>query len=148
MGTDQRRVVVTGLGTISPVGADVATTWKSLLAGHSGVVELTDSWAGELPARIAAWAAADPAALLDRTQARRTDRCEQLGIVAAREAWADAGAPEVDPERLGVVVSSGIGGIASNTVGLRHVAGEGLAADLTVHDPDAHAERVRGLDRP
>ena len=113
MGTDQRRVVVTGLGTISPVGADVATTWKSLLAGHSGVVELTDSWAGELPARIAAWAAADPAALLDRTQARRTDRCEQLGIVAAREAWADAGAPEVDPERLGVVVSSGIGGIAS-----------------------------------
>ncbi len=113
MGTDQTRVVVTGLGTISPVGADVATTWKSLLAGHSGVVQLTDSWAGELPARIAACAAADPAALLDRTHARRTDRCEQLGIVAAREAWTDAGAPEVDPERLGVVVSSGIGGIAS-----------------------------------
>ena len=113
MGTDQTRVVVTGLGAISPVGADVATTWKSLLAGHSGVVQLTDRWAGELPARIAARAAADPAALLDRAQARRTDRCEQLGIVAAREAWADAGAPEVDPERLGVVVSSGIGGIAS-----------------------------------
>jgi 3-oxoacyl-[acyl-carrier-protein] synthase II len=113
VGIDQTRVVVTGLGTISPVGADVATTWKSLLAGRSGVVQLTDSWAGELPARIAAWAAAEPAAMLDRSQARRMDRCEQFGIVAAREAWADAGAPEVDPERLGVVVSSGFGGVAS-----------------------------------
>jgi 3-oxoacyl-[acyl-carrier-protein] synthase II len=110
---DQTRVVVTGLGAITPVGADAATTWKSLLAGRSGVVPLTDSWAGELPARIAARAAADPAALLDRIQARRMDRCEQFGLVAAREAWADAGAPEVDPERLGVVVSSGMGGAAS-----------------------------------
>ena len=113
MGTDRTRVVVTGLGAISPVGADVATTWKSLLAGRSGVVPLADSWAAGLPVRIAAWAAADPVALLDRTQTRRMDRCEQLGIIAAREAWADAGPPGVDPERLGVVVSSGIGGIAS-----------------------------------
>ncbi|MGO8883071.1 MAG: beta-ketoacyl-ACP synthase II [Streptosporangiaceae bacterium] len=113
MGTDRTRVVVTGLGTISPVGADVATTWKSLLAGRSGVVPLTDAWAQELPARIAAWAAADPATLLDRVQARRLDRCEQFAIVAAREAWTHAGAPDVDPERLGVVVSSGIGGVAS-----------------------------------
>ena len=113
MSTDQTRVVVTGLGAISPVGADVATTWKSLLAGHSGVVQLTDSWAGELPARIAARAAIDPATLLDRIQVRRMDRCEQLGLVAAREAWTDAGTPEVDPGRLGVVVSSGMGGAAS-----------------------------------
>ena len=113
MSTDQTRVVVTGLGAISPVGVDVATTWKSLLAGHSGVVQLTDSWAGELPARIAARAAADPATLLDRIQVRRMDRCEQLGLVAAREAWTDAGTPEVDPGRLGVVVSSGMGGAAS-----------------------------------
>jgi 3-oxoacyl-[acyl-carrier-protein] synthase II len=113
VGTDRTRVVVTGLGTISPVGADVATTWKSLLAGRSGVVPLTDAWAQELPARIAAWAAADPATLLDRVQARRLDRCEQFAIVAAREAWTHAGAPDVDPERLGVVVSSGIGGVAS-----------------------------------
>ena len=75
MSTDQTRVVVTGLGAISPVGVDVATTWKSLLAGHSGVVKLTDSWAGELPARIAARAAVDPAELLDRIQVRRMDRC-------------------------------------------------------------------------
>jgi 3-oxoacyl-[acyl-carrier-protein] synthase II len=74
---------------------------------------LTDDWAAELPARIAAWAAADPATLIDRVQARRLDRCEQFALVAAREAWAHAGAPEVDPERLGVVVSSGIGGVSS-----------------------------------
>jgi len=104
---------VTGLGAITPVGADVATTWESLLAGRSGVRALTDDWAKELPARIAAWAAADPATLLDRVQSRRLDRCEQFAIVAAREAWSQAGAPEVAPERLGVVVSSGIGGVAS-----------------------------------
>ena len=66
-----------------------------------------------LPVQIAAPAAVDPATVLDRVQARRLDRCEQLAIVAAREAWADAGSPEVDPDRLAVVVSSGIGGVAS-----------------------------------
>jgi 3-oxoacyl-[acyl-carrier-protein] synthase II len=111
--TDQTSVVVTGLGAITPVGADVASTWDSLLAGRSGVTRLTEDWASELPARIAAWAAADPATLVDRVQARRLDRCEQFALVAAREAWADAGTPEVEPERLGVVVSSGIGGVAS-----------------------------------
>jgi 3-oxoacyl-[acyl-carrier-protein] synthase II len=106
-------VVVTGLGAITPLGADVPSTWDGLLAGRSGVRELTDDWARELPARIAAWAAVEPTTLMDRVQARRLDRCEQFAIIAAREAWADAGAPEVDQERLGVVVSSGIGGIAS-----------------------------------
>jgi 3-oxoacyl-[acyl-carrier-protein] synthase II len=113
VGTDRKRVVVTGLGAITPVGADVPSTWEALLAGRSGVRQLTDDWAAELPARIAAWAAADPATLLDRVQARRLDRCEQFALVAAREAWAHAGSPEVDSERLGVVVSSGIGGVAS-----------------------------------
>jgi 3-oxoacyl-[acyl-carrier-protein] synthase II len=113
VGTDRRRVVVTGLGAITPVGADVPSTWEALKAGRSGVQQLTDDWAAELPARIAAWAAADPATLIDRVQSRRLDRCEQFALVAAREAWAHAGSPEVDPERLGVVVSSGIGGVAS-----------------------------------
>ena len=113
MGTDRTRVVVTGLGAITPVGADVASTWASLLAGRSGVGPLTDDWAAELPTRIAAWSVADPATLIDRVQARRLDRCEQFALVAAREAWAHAGSPAVAPERLGVVVSSGIGGVAS-----------------------------------
>jgi 3-oxoacyl-[acyl-carrier-protein] synthase II len=113
VGTDRTRVVVTGLGAITPLGADVPSTWESMLAGRSGVQKLVDDWAAELPTKIAAWAAADPATLIDRVQARRLDRCEQFALVAAREAWADAGSPEVDPERLGVVVSSGIGGVAS-----------------------------------
>jgi 3-oxoacyl-[acyl-carrier-protein] synthase II len=113
VGTDRTRVVVTGLGAITPVGADVASTWQGLLAGRSGAVALTQDWAAELPARIAAWAAADPATLIDRVQARRMDRCEQFAMVAARQAWADAGSPDVDGDRLGVVVSSGIGGVAS-----------------------------------
>jgi 3-oxoacyl-[acyl-carrier-protein] synthase II len=113
VGTDRTNVVVTGLGAITPVGADVASTWDALLAGRSGVTKLTDEWAQELPTRIAAWAAADPATLVDRVQARRLDRCEMFALIAARQAWADAGQPEVDSERLGVVVSSGIGGVAS-----------------------------------
>jgi 3-oxoacyl-[acyl-carrier-protein] synthase II len=113
VGTDRTRVVVTGLGAITPVGADVSSTWEALKAGRSGVQPLTDDWAAELPTRIAGRAAADPATLIDRVQARRLDRCEQFALVAAREAWADAGSPGVDPERLAVVVSSGIGGIAS-----------------------------------
>jgi 3-oxoacyl-[acyl-carrier-protein] synthase II len=114
---DQPRVVVTGLGATSPVGGDVATTWASLLAGRSGARRLPDDWAPDLPVQIAAPAAVDPATVLDRVQARRLDRCEQLAIIAAREAWADAGRPEVAPERLGVVVSSGIGGITSIIAG-------------------------------
>ncbi|HYZ52612.1 MAG TPA: beta-ketoacyl-[acyl-carrier-protein] synthase family protein [Streptosporangiaceae bacterium] len=113
MGTDDRSVVVTGLGAITPLGGDVASTWSAMLAGRSGVHALTDDWAADLPVRIAATAAADPATAVGRVQARRMDRCEQFALAAAREAWADAGKPDVDPERLGVVVTSGIGGIGS-----------------------------------
>jgi 3-oxoacyl-[acyl-carrier-protein] synthase II len=88
-----------------------------MLAGRSGARPLTDDGYASLPTRIAATAAVDPATVLDRVQARRLDRCEQFALVAAREAWADAGAPEVPPERLGVVVSSGIGGIATTLAG-------------------------------
>jgi 3-oxoacyl-[acyl-carrier-protein] synthase II len=111
---DQPRVVVTGLGATTPLGGNVAGTWESLLAGRSGARKLPADWSPvPLPVQIAAPAAVDPATVLERVQARRLDRCEQLSLVAAREAWADAGAPEVDPFRLGVVVSSGIGGVAS-----------------------------------
>jgi 3-oxoacyl-[acyl-carrier-protein] synthase II len=110
---DQPRVVVTGLGVTTPLGGDVASTWDGMLAGQSGTRSLTDDGYASLPTRIAATAAVDPATVLDRVQARRLDRCEQFALVAAREAWADAGAPEVPPERLGVVVSSGIGGIST-----------------------------------
>jgi 3-oxoacyl-[acyl-carrier-protein] synthase II len=113
VGTDDRSVVVTGLGATTPLGGDVASTWSAMLAGRSGVRALTEDWAKDLPARIAGVAAVDPAEGVGRVQARRMDRCEQFAVVAAREAWADAGSPEVDPERLGVSVTSGIGGIGS-----------------------------------
>jgi len=114
---DRETVVVTGLGASTPLGGDVASTWAAMLAGRSGVRRLTEPWAEELPVRIAAPAAADPAESIGRVQARRMDRCEQFALVAAREAWADAGAPEMDPERLGVAVTSGIGGIGSILAG-------------------------------
>ncbi|HEX2498203.1 MAG: beta-ketoacyl-ACP synthase II [Actinomycetes bacterium] len=104
-------VVVTGLGATTPVGGDVEATWSALLAGKSGVVALTEDWAAELPVRIAAPVAVDPSEVLERVQARRLDRSGQLALIAAREAWADAGAVDVDPERLAVVVASGIGGV-------------------------------------
>jgi 3-oxoacyl-[acyl-carrier-protein] synthase II len=84
-----------------------------MLAGRSGVAALTEDWAQRLPCQIAARAAVEPTVVVDRVQARKLDRCEMFALVAAREAWADAGTPEVDPLRLGVVVASGIGGIGS-----------------------------------
>src|SRR5258705_9722172 len=84
-----------------------------MLAGRSGVQALTDDWAERLPCQIAAKAAVEPATVVDLVQARKLDRCEMFAIVAAREAWADAGSPDAAPLRLGVVVASGIGGIGS-----------------------------------
>ena len=117
MTVDRETVVVTGLGATTPLGGDVASTWAAMLAGRSGVRRLTDPWAEQLPVRIAASAAADPAEIVGRVQARRMDRCEQFALVASREAWADAGASELDPDRLGVAVTSGIGGIGSTLAG-------------------------------
>jgi len=110
---ERETVVVTGLGATTPLGGDVASTWAAMLAGRSGVGLIGQPWAEDLPVRIAAWAAVDPAEVVGRVQARRMDRCEQFALVAAREAWADAGAPQADPERVGVAVTTGIGGIGS-----------------------------------
>ena len=110
-----KRVVVTGLGTTSPLGGDVATTWAAMLAGESGVRPLKHEWAEQLSTQIAAEAAVDPTDVLDRVKARRLDRSGQLALVAALEAWSDSGLagdePGVDPERLGVAMASGIGGV-------------------------------------
>ena len=106
----QPRVVVTGLGATTPVGGDAASTWEGLLSGRSGVSVIEEPWADELPVRIAAQVAVDPREVMERVEARRLDRTEQLALIAAREAWGDAGAPDVDKERLGVVVATGIGG--------------------------------------
>jgi len=104
-------VVVTGLGATTPLGGDVASTWDGLLAGRCGVRALETQWAQELPVKIAASLAQEPTEKIKPVQARRMDRCTQVAIVAAREAWADAGTPEIDPERLAVAVGSGFAGV-------------------------------------
>ena len=107
-----RRVVVTGVGATTPLGADVASTWKALLAGQSGVRTLTEDWREQLPVHFAARVALEPAEQMERVEMRRLDRSEQFALIASREAWADAGSPdEIDKERLGVVIASGIGGV-------------------------------------
>src|SRR6478736_10111489 len=99
------RVVVTGLGTTSPVGGDVPSTWAALVAGRSGVRALTDEWAAALPVKIAGRIAVEPSEVLERVKARRLDRSAQFAMVAAMEAWADAGlasaqeSGDLDPER-------------------------------------------------
>ena len=108
----QRRVVVTGLGATTPLGSDVDSTWKALLAGHSGVRLLTEDWRELLPVHFAARVATEPSDQMERVEMRRLDRSEQFALIASREAWKDAGSPDdIDKERLGVVIASGIGGV-------------------------------------
>ena len=109
----EQRIVVTGLGATTPVGGTVPETWEAILAGESGVRLMPFDWVEtyELPVKIAATIKVSPLELLTRVEARRLDPAGQYGLIAAREAWIDAGTPEVDPERLGVVMGSGIGGV-------------------------------------
>src|SRR6266511_2066023 len=106
-------VVVTGLGATTPLGGDVASTWEAMVAGRSGVGALTAEWAAQLPVRIAAQLKVEPTQVLERVKLRRLDRAEASALIAAHQAWADAGlagGDGVDPERLAVVVGTGIGG--------------------------------------
>jgi 3-oxoacyl-[acyl-carrier-protein] synthase II len=112
-------VVITGMGATTPLGGDVASTWDGLLAGKSGIRTIEADWVNkyDLPVKIGAQLAEDPLERLPRVQARRLDRCEQVAVIAARQAWADAGFTEptddhqdVEPERLGVTIGTGVGG--------------------------------------
>ncbi|RNL52087.1 beta-ketoacyl-[acyl-carrier-protein] synthase family protein [Arthrobacter oryzae] len=101
------------MGAMTPVGGTLPETWAGLLAGRSGVAALEDEWAATLPVRIAGRVTADPADHLSMREFRRMDRCGQLALIAAREAWAQAGTPGADPERLAVVIGSGYGGLGT-----------------------------------
>ena len=106
-------VVVTGLGMTTPVGGDVASSWSAILAGQSGVGPIDTEWIAEQPSRIAGQLAMEPSEVLTKVETRRLDRSQQAAVIAAREAWQDAGAPTVEPERLGTVIGTGIGGVTS-----------------------------------
>jgi 3-oxoacyl-[acyl-carrier-protein] synthase II len=109
----EQRIVVTGLGATTPVGGNVPETWEAVLAGHSGVRVMPFDWVEtyQLPVKIAATIKVPPADVMARVEVRRLDPSGQYALIAAREAWADASSPEVDPERLGVVIGTGIGGV-------------------------------------
>ena len=109
----RRRVVVTGMGALTPVGNDLQTTWQALVAGQSGVAEATLFDASPFPVHIAAEVKGfDPTAFINAKDARRMARCSQFAIVAGREAVADAKLDwsKEDMERVGVVMGTGIGG--------------------------------------
>lgn len=108
--TGSTRIAVTGWGAVTPLGQDADETWRRMTAGESGVRLLEDDWAAELPVRIAGLAPSLEERLPIKEQ-RRLDRAEQLAMVAGREAWAMAGAEDVDRDRVAVVIGSAIGGL-------------------------------------
>jgi 3-oxoacyl-[acyl-carrier-protein] synthase II len=114
--SERRRIVVTGMGAVTPVGLDVPTTWDGVVHGRSGIATVEGFETSDLDVRIAGQVKGfDPNNYLDRKEARRMDRFLQLGMVAAQEAMRDA-ALEVRPEeaeQVAVVVGSGIGGIST-----------------------------------
>jgi 3-oxoacyl-[acyl-carrier-protein] synthase II len=107
------RIVVTGIGASSPVGGTAPESWSALLSGASGTRTLDHDWVAkyDLPVTFAAQAKVRPDTVLERPEAKRLDPASQFALVAAREAWADAGSPEVDSERFGVDFATGIGGM-------------------------------------
>jgi 3-oxoacyl-[acyl-carrier-protein] synthase II len=113
----KRRVVVTGMGTITPVGNDVATTWRSLLEGKSGTAPITKFDASNFPVKFAAEVKGfNPLDYMDRKEAKRADQYTQYAVAAARQAMTNAGLVErngMDPDRIGVIIGSGIGGLKS-----------------------------------
>ncbi|MCU1570522.1 MAG: beta-ketoacyl-[acyl-carrier-protein] synthase family protein [Naasia sp.] len=108
-----KKIVVTGIGATSPLGGTARETWTALLAGESGARPLTEDWVAqyELPVTFAASAKVPQEEQLERVEAKRLDPGSQFALIAAREAWADAGIEQMDPERLGVDWSTGIGGV-------------------------------------
>jgi 3-oxoacyl-[acyl-carrier-protein] synthase II len=108
-----KKIVITGIGATSPLGGTAADTWSALLAGESGATTLEQPWVEEthLPVTFAAQARVSPTAILERHETKRLDPSSQFALIAGREAWADAGSPDVDPGRLAVDWATGIGGV-------------------------------------
>ena len=108
-----KKIVVTGVGVTTPLGGDVQSTWKALLAGESGISTLEKEWIAkyEIPVTFAGQAKVPASEVLTPQEAKRLDPSSQFALIAAREAWADAGSPEVDPIRLAVEYATGIGGV-------------------------------------
>lgn len=113
----KRRVVVTGMGAITPVGNDVATTWRSLIEGKSGTASITKFDASTFPVKFAAEVKGfNPLEYMERKEAKRADPFTQYAVAGARQAMTDANlvnGNSIDPDRIGVIIGSGIGGLKS-----------------------------------
>ena len=108
-----RRVVITGLGAVTPIGKNVDENWTNAVNGVSGIDLINHDWADSLNTKIAGLVKVNPLDVLDKVQARRMDRSSQLGVMAVKEAWKDCGEPDISKERLGVYFGSGIGGLST-----------------------------------
>jgi 3-oxoacyl-[acyl-carrier-protein] synthase II len=108
-----QKIVVTGIGATTPLGGDAQSTWRALLAGESGISTLEQEWIAryEVPVTFAGQAKVKAAEILTPQECKRLDPSSQFALIAAREAWADAGSPDVEPERLAVEYATGIGGV-------------------------------------
>ncbi|MCJ1685457.1 beta-ketoacyl synthase [Rathayibacter sp. VKM Ac-2927] len=108
-----KKIVVTGIGASTPLGGTARESWNALLAGESGVSTIQADWVTELelPVTFAAQAKVRPEEVLPRPEAKRLDPSSQFALISAREAWADSGITDVDPLRVGVDYSTGIGGL-------------------------------------
>lgn len=127
--TPQRRVVITGIGIICPLGCGVETVWQGLVAGRSGIRRITQFDPDGLPCQIAGEIPDfDPRAYLETKEARRMARVTQIAVAAAQEAVEDAGLalPLSDPERVGVVFGTAIGGFDKAEAALRQFRSNGL----------------------
>ena len=107
------KIVVTGIGATTPLGGDARSTWNALLAKESGITTLQQEWVAkyEVPVTFAGQAKVKAADVLTPQEVKRLDPSSQFALIAAREAWADAGTPAVEPERLAVEFATGIGGV-------------------------------------
>src|SRR4051812_42562803 len=96
-----KKIVVTGIGASSPLGGTARDSWTALLAGESGISKVEQPWVEELelPVWIAGQARVKPDEVLERQEIKRLDPSAQYALISAREAWADAGSPEIDPTR-------------------------------------------------
>jgi len=153
-----RRVVVTGMGAMTPLALTMRETWEGLLAGRSGVALITQFDASELPSRIAGEIKGfDPKQYMNSKEARRMSRCSQVSIAMAQEALADAGldAPVADGERVGVFIGSAVGGFERSLQGIDTLRSKGwsrlspfTAMSSLVNMPSHHVSCLAGATGP
>ena len=145
-------MVITGIGMLSPVGLDTASSWRALLAGQSGVAPIQGFDPERIETKIACELKGfDPETVMERKEARKLDRCSLTAVAAAREAWAQSGASMDDPGRVGVIVGSAFGGAATIQSGMQtffekgpHRIGPHLHGAMLVDTPGFEIARDLG----